>query len=301
MNSVLLFIKLSRPLFVFAGILLYALGVGIAKYLGFVINWELYIFGQVWVSVLQLSTLYFNEYFTASEDQANTNRTPFSRGSGTFEQGQLQPHVALVAGLICITFLVSITILLISKFELTPLTYFIMLLAFGGLFFYSLPPISLDKTGYGELTTTIIIAFLLPLYSFSLQTTTVYRLIIFTAFPLTLVHLSMMLAFEFPDYSNALKTDKRTLLVRLGWENGIYFHNILILAAYLLFLVGLFSGIPKFVVWNAYISLPIAVFQIWQMVRIKKGGKPNWTALTINAAMTFGVLVYFLTFAYWIH
>ena len=301
MNSALLFVKLSRPLFVLAGILIYALGVGIAKYLGFVINWELYIFGQVWVSVLQLSAHYFNEYFNASEDRENPNRTPFSGGSGAFEQGKLHPHVALIAGLICITFLVSITILIISKFELAPLTYFIMTLAFLGSLLYSMPPISLERTGYGELTTTIIVAFLLPLYSFTLQTNTVHQLIIFTVFPLTFIHLSMMMAFEFPDYVSDLKTNKRTLLVRLGWENGIYFHNILILAAYLLFLVGLFSGMPKFVVWNAYISLPVAMFQIWQMIRIKKGGKPNWKALTINAAMTFGVLVYFLTFAYWIH
>ena len=57
-NPILLFFRLSHPLFVLCGILVYALGVGVADYLGTTINWSVYLFGQVWVIALQLGAAY---------------------------------------------------------------------------------------------------------------------------------------------------------------------------------------------------------------------------------------------------
>ena len=82
MENLRLFIKLTRPLFLVGVALLYALGAGIAKYLGVRIDWGFYILGQLWVTLLQLSTQYLNEYFNAPMDQNNPNRTFLTGGSG---------------------------------------------------------------------------------------------------------------------------------------------------------------------------------------------------------------------------
>jgi hypothetical protein len=49
-KNIQLFIQLSRPLFLLGAILLFALGAGIAKYLGATIDWGLYFLGQVWIT-----------------------------------------------------------------------------------------------------------------------------------------------------------------------------------------------------------------------------------------------------------
>ena len=43
MRSIRLFFILSRPLFLVGGVLVYALGAGIARYLGTPIDWGLYV------------------------------------------------------------------------------------------------------------------------------------------------------------------------------------------------------------------------------------------------------------------
>jgi hypothetical protein len=41
-SKVLLFVRLARPLFLLGGVLIYALGAGIARYLGAEIDWGVY-------------------------------------------------------------------------------------------------------------------------------------------------------------------------------------------------------------------------------------------------------------------
>jgi hypothetical protein len=94
MRTIGLILRLSRPLFLFGAALLYALGAGIAHYLGFRIDWDIFLTGQLWVSLLQLSTHYLNEYYDAAGDQQNSNRTLLSGGSGAIGPGKLPRRVA---------------------------------------------------------------------------------------------------------------------------------------------------------------------------------------------------------------
>jgi 1,4-dihydroxy-2-naphthoate octaprenyltransferase len=71
MKTLRLFLQLSRPFFLLGAALLYALGVGIARYLGAEVDWGAYLLGQAWVTVLQLSAHYLNEYFDGPGDEHN--------------------------------------------------------------------------------------------------------------------------------------------------------------------------------------------------------------------------------------
>jgi 4-hydroxybenzoate polyprenyltransferase len=77
MEKLLLFIRLSRPHFLVGGALMYALGAGVSRYLGTPVNWGWFFLGHVWITLLQLSTHYLNEYFDAPADMRNRNRTLF--------------------------------------------------------------------------------------------------------------------------------------------------------------------------------------------------------------------------------
>jgi 1,4-dihydroxy-2-naphthoate polyprenyltransferase len=301
MESVILFIRLTRPLFLLGAILLYVLGAGIAHYLGTILDWGLFWIGLVWVLLLQLSAHYLNEYFDAPFDQENENRTPFSGGSGALGPGKLPRRTALIAALTVLTFLASLTVLMMSRWRIPALSTSIMGLAFLGAFFYSVPPVALERSGYGELTTSFLVAFLLPGYAFSLQTGEFHRLVAMTGFPLVTLHLAMMVSFEFPDYFSDVKHGKHTLLARIGWQNGILLHNILVLTAFLLVGLALTFKMPVFAALPAFLSLPLGLLQIWQYRRLYVGSKPNWTALTLNGLALFAAMAYLFAYSFWTH
>lgn len=295
-----LFVRLSRPLFLLGGALVYALGVGIADYLGVPIDWGLYVLGQAIVTTLQLSAQYLNEYFDSPADAENPNRTPFSGGSGAVGPGKLSRNTVLMAAVTTLTILASLTVLLIDRAQISPLLVLILVFGFAGAFFYSMPPIRLATSGYGELTTSILVSFLVPAFALLLQTGELHRLLMISAIPLTALHLAMMLVFEFPDYATDIKFEKKTLLVRIGWERGMVLNNLLILSAFLLLGISAIVGIPSGIVLPSFLLLPFGLLQIWQLRGIAAGGKPNWTLVGLNGVILFAGVAYMLTFAFWV-
>ncbi len=292
-------IRLARPHFLLGGILLYALGVGIARYLGAPVNWGLYFLGQVWVTMLQLSTHYLNEYFDSEADRHNTNRTPFSGGSGAIGPGKLPRATALWLAVGCLGVVGSVWFIILLDAHPSPVTLMFMVVIFLGAFFYAVPPVKLESTGYGELTTSILVANLVPAFAMLMQTGELHRLLAMSTFPLTGLHLAMLLAFELPDFGADVKYDKNTLLVRLGWQAGMNLHNLLILASYFLLALAIGLGLPAAIALPAFLTLPVGLLQIWNINRIAGGARPNWTILTLVAILLFGVTAYLLALSFW--
>jgi 1,4-dihydroxy-2-naphthoate octaprenyltransferase len=300
-NSILLFFKLSRPLFLIGGVLNYFLGLGIANYLGIALNSGAVILGQLWVTSLQLATHYLNEYFDFPHDAINKNRTPFTGGSGVLGQGEgrLRPQVALIAAYCALTITALATFILVRLGSVNLLVLAIMIIAALGAIFYSIPPVRLSTSGYGELSTSILLANLVPAFAFALQEGSLHRLLAMSTFPLTAFTLASMLNLEFPDYASDIKVEKRTLLVRLGWQNAIRVHHILVLSGYLLFIAAWFAGLQLDIAVLPLLTLPLGLLQIWYMNRIADGLKPNWLALTLNALAITIANTYLLTYAFW--
>jgi 1,4-dihydroxy-2-naphthoate octaprenyltransferase len=299
-KNLMLFIRLSRPHFILGAALLYALGAGIARYLGQPIDWVVYWEGQIWVTLVQLSTQYLNEYFDSAVDVENEHRTLFSGGSGTIGKDKLRKETALYAAVVCLALAAYFSVLIIRDAQPNPFITLTLALIFSGAFFYSTPPVRLASSGYGELITSIIVSSLVPALAFLLQNHELHRLLAMATFPLTALNISMMLAFELPDYASDLKALKRNLMVRIGWQRGIVFHNICILSAYILFGLGALLGFPLPIVLPAFLTLPLGLFQIWMVNRIADGAKPNWPALTYTAVALYGVTAYLLAFTFWI-
>jgi 1,4-dihydroxy-2-naphthoate octaprenyltransferase len=299
-SLILLFVRLSRPLFLFGGALVYALGVGIADYLGVAIDWGLYILGQAFVTTLQLSAQYLNEYFDSPADAENPNRTPFSGGSGAVGPGKLSRNTVLLAAVTALTVLASLTVILIDRAPISPLLVLVLVLGFAGAFFYSMPPVRLATSGYGELTTSILVSFLVPAFALLLQTGELHRLLLISSIPLTALHLAMMLVFEFPDYATDIKFEKKTLLVRIGWERGMVLNNLLILGAFLLLGISVILNVPSGIVLPSFLLRPFGLLQIWQLRIIAAGGKPNWTLVGLTGVILFAGVAYMLAFAFWV-
>ena len=184
LSKLVAFIRLSRPLFLLGGIVLYALGAFIARYEGAVIDWRRYVLGQLLVIGLQLMTHYLNEFWDVEVDRLNRARTFFSGGSGVLPTGMLSRETALAAALICLAVSGVISILLMTQYHLAPIAWIILGLAFVGTFFYSVPPLALSRTGFGEMTASIVVAGLVPAFAQAIQSGRVSELTLVTTAPL---------------------------------------------------------------------------------------------------------------------
>ena len=299
MNSFRLFLRLSRPLPILGGVLTFALGAGVARYLGASIDWGIYLLGQTWVILLQLSAHYLGDYFAHPADQANAPRTPFSERSDALWSGKLPRQLVFWAGVSCLSVLASLTVLLISNVGFSPSIILMMGVISLVALSYSIPPLRLASSGYGELLMSILITNLVPALAYLLQAGEWHRLLPMATFPLLLLHLGMLMAFEFPDYAADVKYEKNTLLVRIGWRHGMQMHNLLILGGFILLGVAWALGLPDQIALPALLVVMIGAYHVWVMTRIEAGARPNWLLFTVAAAAIFGLTAYLLAYGFW--
>lgn len=289
--------KAARPWSLLAGLLLYAVGGGIASYLGESINWPAYWMGQAALLLLLLSGGFLNEYF------ARAGQPPFETGPRrpSSEDGSSPPPRGIFLQIAATTLTAGavLTVLLLSEGSLGPGGVLFLGIALLFVILYAAPPFRLVDRGYGELVMAVLLANLFPALAFLLQTGQLHRLLALLTFPLTFLLLASALARSLPDYLDDLKHDRRTMLVRLGWQRGMNLHNMLIASAYLLLAASLLFGLPWRLVYPAFLALPVGLFQVWQMNSIAGGAPPRWRLLALTAAATVGLTAYFMILALW--
>jgi len=150
--------RAARPVSILGGILLYALGGGIASYLGYQIDWPVYWIGQAAVTLLQLSSYFLREYFDRSEQPPFERRPPRGAEKPMPEPDESEaappeidtPRVfVLQVAAATLTVGAVTTVLLISAGKLTLPVFLFMGLAFVLALLYAVPPFRLVYSGYG--------------------------------------------------------------------------------------------------------------------------------------------------------
>lgn len=292
-RQIWLFIRLTRPIFLAGGALLYALGAAIAYYLGRTIDPGSYLLGQGLVLCIQLMAQYLNEYFDFTGDRANQNRTALSGGSGVLGSEGLRPQVALYAAISVLALAASLATVLLMTTGSSLTAWLILGMGFLGAFAYSAPPLRLVSSGYGELMASVLVAALVPSFGYALQSESLHLMLALASFPLVALHMAMLIALELPDYTADQKSGKHTLLVRLGWRMAMRIHNGAIILAALSLIGATLIGLPIRIAISMAIALPLAAAQIWHMWRIRRGLTPLWRTLTLGAVALFVLAAYF--------
>lgn len=286
----------ARPWSLLVGILLYALGAGIVHYLGFPIQWSLYGLGQAIVILLQLSCYLLKAYFDLVEEPP--------RRQQSVTDGKSQPvvvprHIVLQFAITALSVVAVLMVLLLARSALHLPVLIILGATFFLSFFYAVPPLRLVYSGYGEWVQAVLITNLFPALAFLLQVGEFHRLLVMLSFPLTFLYLAMVLALSLKTYTDQIRQNRRTLMMRLGWQRGMFLHNILIFLAYLLVVIAALFGLPWFLTWPGLLTLPLGIFQVWHMTRIASGHPPRWRLLTLTAVSLLGMTAYLLTLALW--
>lgn len=288
-----LFIRLSRPLFLIGGGLLYALGASISHYLGHPLDRSRYVLGQGLVLCVQLIAQYLNEYFDAAGDRENPNRTALSGGSGVLGPDGLAPQVALYAAFSAFALVASLATTLLVRGGASPVAWLILCLGLLVSIAYSAPPLRLVSSGFGELAASILVAGLVPSFGYALQAGELHLLLAQATIPLIAIHMAMLIVLQLPDYSADQQSGKKTLSVRFGWQVAMRIHDASLVVTAASLVAAALLGFPTRIIYSIAITLPLAAAQIWQLWRIRRGFAPLWQSLTLGAVALFTLVVYF--------
>jgi 1,4-dihydroxy-2-naphthoate octaprenyltransferase len=286
------FIRFSNPLNLLLASLTYALGTGIANYLGETDTLTIFWLGLIGIILAQLGMNLLGEAFRSftepvPEDLTRAERENL-RNTLTLSSIGALAGAALIAYLLWQESALSVTAMLFMGLSLVILVS------------YAVPPLRLLERGFGEFAISVHLAFIAPALGFILQTGVYHRLVGIISFPLTFLALAYFLVLDFPSYASDQKYDRRTLLRVMGWERAMALHHFLLLAAYLLLGSAYFLGVAWGLLWQAFLTIPFALFQVWQLRNISLGGRPVWRMLIVNALAIFGLTTYLLTFAFWL-
>ncbi|HSF85074.1 MAG TPA: prenyltransferase [Acidimicrobiia bacterium] len=206
------FVRLARPHFLLGGAVLYAVGAASVPQ----VELGHYLLGQAMVTSAQLTAHYVNEYADVDFDRQVVNRTWFSGGSGVLSAGMLRPQVALQAAIVSSLLTGGFALLVFGR---SPAAAGLGALALSVSWLYSMPPVRLLDTGWGEAAASFVVAALVPLVGALANGGPVTAALLWAVAVLFLVHMGMLFTFELPDEASDRIAGKTVLAVRIGPES----------------------------------------------------------------------------------
>lgn len=284
--------KLTRPLHLLLASLTYLLGASIPAYLGKPVLVTPFILGLAIALLAQTSMSFLREVFRPHNEALIEGETPQQKE--TLRNNLLYISVGMIGTLVFIAFIIHL------NFTLTLPSFLFLLSSLVLILLYSIPPFHLVNRGFGELILALHIAYVIPSIAFLFQTGENSRLPTLLLLPLTVLAFAYFLLINFTTFPEDQKYERGTLLRRLTWERAVPFHHSLIVFAYLMFALVPLLGFAFSLVAPAFLTLPFAIFQIYQLRAIANGNPPNWKLLTSTALAVFGLTTYFLTLTFWL-
>ncbi len=284
-------LRLSRPLDLLLAALTYFLGTSIANYLGRPFRIDSFWLGLVAVLLSQASMSLLAEVFRPVNEPIIENETRKDRL--TLRNNALYVSIAALAANAVIAFL------LYNNGHFSVSAFFFVLLSLILILTYSIPPFRFINRGFGEFILAAQLAYVIPSIGYILQSDETHHFLLVTL-PLTFLAFAYFIVMDFPTFASDTKYNRNTFLTRLGWERVVPLHHLFILLAYLFFLSLPIFGLSLFLLWPAFLTLPFALFQIYQLRNLSLGAPTNWTLLTVTAISVFGLTAYFLSLTFWL-
>ena len=217
-------------------ILMFALGGGIAHYLGFTISWTAYMTGQGVSIMLMTGAFFLDDYFGMQSPSESIHPPRTQAELDIFRK--LQASVLIIA-LSVLTVAAILIVFLGRDGQLNGTAIVLLSVGFLALIAYAVPPFRLVYSGIGELLAAILMSDpdsriqLLPAVR---GITPVYFHVHLPCWQLSFYPCCCL---QFTTFASDCKNCQNTLLVRLGWQKGWHLNNILlILGFYYLSLPG---------------------------------------------------------------
>ncbi len=284
-------LRLSRPLHLLLAALTYFLGASIANYLGKPFRADSFWLGLIAVILAQASMNLLAEVFRPSNEAIVDGETRKQRL--TFRNNALYISIAALTANAVIAFI------LYTNNHLSIAAFFFLLLSLIVILAYAIPPFRFINRGFGEFLLAVHMAYIIPSIAYILQSDETHRFLLITI-PLTFLAFAYFIVMDFPSFASDVKYNRSTLLTRLSYERVVPLHHLIVLLAYLFFLAVPVFGLSLSLFWSAFLTLPFALFQIFQLRSLSLGAPVNWALLTVTALSVFGLTAYFLSLTFWL-
>ncbi len=226
------------------------LGVAVAFYEGYAINWWQAVVALVGLVAIHGGTNLANDYFDhrTRNDWVNLTPTPFSGGSRVIQQGAISPRAVLIYSLAC--FAVGIVCGL-YLWRVTPgnVVLWLGLVGVACGFLYTAIPVAIGYRGVGELVVGLNFGPLAVLGAHYVQAGRLSPVALMASVPLGLLIAAVLYINEFPDYEADRQVNKKTLVVLLGPERARYGYFALLFLTYgSLITFAAIGGLPTWTV-----------------------------------------------------
>lgn len=273
----------TRPQFLLLSVVLSFLGISIAWYDGhFHLGYALLTFLGLLLCHISVNVL--NDYFDyKSGIDLETNRTPFSGGSGILPASLLKPRQVLWFGLISLLLAVPIGVyfVLARGWGLLPL------LIIGALCTVIYTPL-VTKLGFPEWAPGLGLGTLPVLGAYFIQTAGYTLPAVIAAIPSGILVHNLLLLNEFPDVEADSKAGRKTMPILIGRSKAWMVYSALTVVVYLWIIGWVIAGIMPVFTLIALLTLPFAIKAI-------RGSRKHEDMNRLVPAMANNVLVVLLT------
>src|SRR5215212_10511 len=284
-------VRLARPLHLLLAALTYFLGASIANFLGKPFRTDSFWLGLIAVLLAQATMNLLAEVFRPGNE---------AMVDGETRKQRLALHNnALYISIAALTANAVIAFSLYTNQHLSISAFFFLLLSLIVILVFAIPPFRFINRGFGEFLLAAHLAYVIPSIGYILQSDETHRFLLISV-PLTFLAFAYFIVMDFPSFASDTKYNRSTLLTRLGYERVVPLHHFFVLLAYLFFLTVPVFGLSLSLFWPAFLTLPFALFQIFQLRNISLGAPVNWTLLTATALSVFGLTAYFLSLTFWL-
>ena len=284
-------LNLIRPLHLFLAALTYSLGASIANYLAVPFLADAFWLGLASVLLVQVSMDLLSEVFRLDVEPLLENETRKAR--------QSVRNNALYVSIAALAVIGFIAYLLFANHRLPLAAFLFLFLSSLTVLIYAIPPLRFVNRGFGEFLLAAQLAYIFPSLAYILQAGETHDFLTLSI-PLTFLAFSYFILMNFPSFASDQKYERVTFLTRLGWERVVPLHHLFVLLAYVLFAASPGFGLPLSLIWPVFLTLPFALFQIFQLQNISLGAPTNWALLTATALAVLGLAIYFLTLTFWL-
>ncbi|NJM05991.1 prenyltransferase [Candidatus Gracilibacteria bacterium] len=256
------FIAMSRPAILPSGVLAFAVGVAMA----YAETQELPVAAvTVALTVTMLANLaaHFADEYADVDTDTLARHTLFSGGSGVLPAGVITPTHALYAAYSCVLLTAIVLLAALGVGLLAPLAGWIAVLGTIGGWYYSMPPLALERRGLGECDNALLGGVLMPLMGYVAVRGTAELSTVVLLLPMFAAVMICLLGVHRVDRHADALVGKRSLVVILGTHSRQLHHWCTTLAYGLPLLFSVWL-VPMPVALALWCTSPLALYATWR-------------------------------------
>lgn len=257
MRGLALWWKTVRGPFFTTSVVPVLLGTSIALSEGIKVDVARFLLSIATVLACHAGSNLFNDYYDhlSTNDDINTCRSPFNGGSGSIQEGIVEPADVKNGGLVC--YGISIAVGIALFFPIKPWGLLFVLAGIVSGFCYSRFP-GLCYLGLGELLVGLSFGPLIVTSAYFVQTGILSVLPVIVSIPIGLLVAAVLYINQFPDFEADKAVNKKNLVVRLGLRRALPYYYFLLGTAYLVIVAGVLFDVLPPASLVAILTVPLA-------------------------------------------